>query len=261
MIGPNFLVYIRWQGQRDDAKIRTLASILRVSPYDAKIVLGAPGPRKVAAHARIEDAERQALELRQAGFTAIIIDKQKFSRAPALFTALRAVETPSGMKFSLERMPDFELPRGSARAVILGYYTEATSRTDFVGPRGFVQKISSTTHLRNPFIHIFSDDVHTVLDIRGPKFDCAWLGGMESLSAEQRWPALAAKFASYYGVLLDDTLFRHPDEINAITAALNVTVVAGRPGAMDMGGQTCSDDTAVALAASRVIVQCRVYGL
>lgn len=261
MIGPNFFVYISWQGQRDDAKVKSFASIMRLAPYDAKIMLGAPGPRKVAAHVKLEDAEAQVLELRQAGFTAIIVDKQKFSRAPALFRATKAVETPSGMTFSLERLPDFELPKGVARAVVLGYYTESTRHTDNVGPRGFRQTIASTSRVRNPFIHVYSDDVHTVLDIRGPKFEYAWLDGQGTLSSEQRWPKLAERLASYYGVLEDTTLFKFPDEVNAVTAALNVMADAGKAASVSMGGASLSDDTPVALAASRVIVQCRVYGL
>ncbi len=261
MIGPNYFVYISWQGQRDDAKVRAFASILRLAPYDAKIMLGAPGPRKVAAHAKIEDAERQVIELRQAGFTAIVVDKQKFSKSPALFHAIRAVETPQGMTFSLDRLPDFDLPKGAVRAVILGYYTESTRHTDNVGPRGFSHTIASTTRVRNPFIHVYSDDVHTVLDIRGPKFEYAWLDGQGTLAAEQRWPKLAERLASYYGALLEATLFKYPDEVNAITAALNVSMETGQAASAVTGGHTLSDDTSVALAASRVIVQCRVYGL
>lgn len=261
MIGPNFFVYVSWQGPRDDAKVRAFASILGLAPYDAKILLGAPGPRKVAAHAKLEDAERQALELRKAGFTAIIIDKQKFSRAPALFRAIGAVETPEGMTFTLDRLPDFNLLKGAARAVVLGYYTEATRRTDTVGPRGFSSTVSGTTRLRNPFIHVYSDDVDTILDIRGPKFAYEWLDHQPTLAAEQRWPRLAERLASYYGVLLDTTLFKSPDEVEPITAALNVTMNAGQSVSGLAGGESLTDDTPVVLAASRVIVQCRVYGL
>jgi hypothetical protein len=261
MIGPNFFVYISWQGQKDDAIVRSFASILKLAPYDAKIMLGAPGPRKVAAHVKLEDAERQILELRQAGFTAIIVDKQKFSKSPALFRATRAVETPQGMTFSLERLPDFDLPRGIARAVVLGYYTESTRHTSNVGPRGFSSTISGITRVRNPFIHVYSDDVHTVLDIRGPKFEYAWMEGQNTLSSEQRWPKLAERLAAYYGALLDTPLFKYPDEVGAITAALNVAMDSGQAASSATGGNTLSDDTLVALAASRVIVQCRVYGL
>jgi hypothetical protein len=261
MIGPNFLIYVSWQGQKDDAKVRSFASILKLAPYDAKVMLGAPGPRKVAAHLKIEDAERQVLELRQAGFTAILVDKQKFSRAPALFRAIRAVETPQGMTFSLEKLPDFELPKGLARAVVLGYYTESTRHTSTVGPRGFSTTISGTTRVRNPFIHVYSDDVHTVLDIRGPKFEYAWLDGQGLPSAELRWPKLAERLAAYYGAFLDTTLFKYPDEIGAITMALNVAAESGKQASASTGGDSLSDDTPLALAASRVIVQCRVYGL
>jgi len=261
VIGPNYFVYVFWQGPRDEAKVRAFASILGLAPYDAKILLGAPGPRKVAAHARLEDAERQVLELRKAGFMAVLIDKQKFSRAPALFRALGAVEVPDGMIFTLDRLPDFHLVKGSARAVVLGYYTEATRRTDVVGPRGFSSTVSGTTRLRNPFIHVYSDDVDTILDIRGPKFSYAWLDQQPTLAAEQRWPRLAEHLASYYGVLLDTTLFRSPDEVNPITAALTVAMDSGPAASGLGGGHSLTDDTPVVLAASRVIVQCRVYGL
>jgi len=261
MFGPNFFVYLAWKGQRDDAKVRTFASIMHLSPYDAKVMLGAPGPRKVAAHVKLEEAERQTLELRKAGFTAIIIDKQKFSRAPALFRAVRAVETPKGMTFSLERLPDFELAKGAARAVVLGYYTEATRHTDNLGPRGLVQTIASTTRVRNPFIHVYSDDVDTILDIRGPKFECAWLEGEGALPSDQRWQKLAGRLSAYYDTFMDDTLFRYPDEVGAITAALNVSADSGRGFTASVGGQALVDDTPVALAASRVIVECLVYGI
>lgn len=261
MIGPNYLVYVSWQGPKDDAKVRTFASILGLAPYDAKILLGAPGPRRVAAHAKLEDAERQALELRKAGFTAIIIDKQKFSKAPALFRAIGAVETPEGMIFTLDRLPEFHLLKGAARAVVLGYYTEATRRTDTVGPRDFSHMVSAVSRLRNPFIHVYSDDVHTILDIRGPRFAYEWLDRQPTLSAEQRWPRLAERLASYFGVLLDTTLFKFPDEVEPITAALNVMMDTGPAGSGLTGGQSLTDDTPLVLTASRVIVQCRVYGL
>jgi hypothetical protein len=165
------------------------------------------------------------------------------------------------MTFSLERLPDFDLPRGLARAVVLGYYTESKRHTDNVGKRIFAQTLSGTTRIRNPFIHIYSDDVHTVLDIRGPKFEYAWLDGQGLPSAEQRWPKLAERLAAYYGAFLDTTLFKYPDEVGAITMALNVTMDSGQQASAVTGGDTLSDDTPMALAASRVIVQCRVYGL
>ncbi len=99
MIGPNYFVYISGQTFRDDARVRAFSEAMKLSLYDAKIMLGAPGPRKVAAFVKEEDAEAQTLDLRQAGFLAFVIDKERFSRAPVVFTALKAVEEEWGLNF------------------------------------------------------------------------------------------------------------------------------------------------------------------
>ncbi len=259
MIGPNYFVYIAGGIQRDDAKVRALAAALKLSLYDAKVMLGAPGPRKVGAFMKEEEAGELILALREAGMLAFLIDKEKFSRQPALLQAVKAVEQEMGLVFTIERFPEMSLPKGSVQAVILGYYTQAVTHTTNLGRR--LQSVSNTNLIRNSFIHLYSDDVHTILDIRGPKFELAWLDGMRMLPADARWQKLAERFAAYYKAKLDTTLFRYPDEVNPVTAALNVTSSHGQAGYGAVTSSSSIDDTPVALAASRIIVYSLVYGL
>jgi hypothetical protein len=130
MIVPNYFVYIPGGIKRDDAKVKAMAQATGLGLYEAKVILGAPGPRKVGAFAKEEDAQGQALALRQGGINAFVIDKARFSRSPKIFKALKAVEDPTGLVFSIETAPapgevnaqffDLPQPKGLVRAVVLG---------------------------------------------------------------------------------------------------------------------------------------------
>ncbi|MBI3857966.1 MAG: hypothetical protein HY293_19985, partial [Planctomycetes bacterium] len=105
MIVPNFFVYLPGGIRRDDAMVKAMAQATGLGLYEAKIMLGAPGPRKVGAFVKEEEAQAQALALRQAGLNAFVIDKIRFSRAPKIFKALKAVENEAGLVFSIETAP------------------------------------------------------------------------------------------------------------------------------------------------------------
>ena len=130
MIGPNYFVYLPGGIKRDDAKVRAMAQATGLGLYDAKVMLGAPGPRKVGAFVKEEEAQASALALRQGGLNAFVIDKDRFSRAPKIFKALKAVQDDSGLLFSIETAPapgelnaryfDLPQPKGIVQCVILG---------------------------------------------------------------------------------------------------------------------------------------------
>lgn len=271
MIGANvFFVYIAGGVKRDDAKVKAFSAALKLSLYDAKVMLGAAGPRRVAAFAKEDEAVAAALELRQAGFVSFVIDKARFSRLPKVFKALKAVEDPSGLVFTIETAPTaaepvahvFELPqpKGLVKAVVLGFYTQATTHLDR-GRSKFALATSNTTQVRAPFLHLYSEDPHTVLEIFGQRFEFAWLQQMGTLSGDLRFKDLSEKLAAYYGAKLDQTLYRIPEEVNAITSALNVEAARGQAGAGLTTGSSSSDDSPLALAASRIIVYSLVFGL
>ena len=273
MIGSNvYFVYIAGGIKRDEAKIKAFAGATKLSLYDAKIMLGAPAPRKVGAFAKEEEAQAMAVDLRQAGFVAFVIDKVRFSRLPKIFKALKAVEDPAGMglNFTIETAPTsaeptahiFELPqpKGFVKAVILGYYTQSTTRTDAGGSK-YAIKTTSTSQIRAPFVHLYSEDPHTVLEIFGQRFEFSWLQQMGTISGDLRFKALAEKLAAYYGAKLDMTMFQTPEEVNTITAVLNVESTHGQSSTGAKTGSASSDDSPLALAASRIIVYSLVFGL
>ena len=182
--GSGYLVYIAGQAKRDDAKVKAFADVLGLGLYDAKSMLGAPGPRRVAFFVKEEEAEGKALELRQAGFVSIVVDKDRFSRAPKVFKALKAVEQPDGLLFTIETAPapgelqarvvEYPQPKGFVRALVLGCYTTTTMHVS-----GSAQKRGSSStsksDVRAPFLHLYADDPHTILDIHDPRFDFPWL--------------------------------------------------------------------------------------
>jgi hypothetical protein len=139
MIVANFFVYLPGGIKRDDAKVRAMAQATGLGLYEAKVMLGAPGPRKVGAFATEDDAQAQAVKLRDGGLNAFVIDKARFSRAPKIFKALKAVENPDGLLFSIETAPapgqvnaqffDLPQPRGIVQAVVLGVYTETKTHS------------------------------------------------------------------------------------------------------------------------------------
>lgn len=270
MIGPGYFVYISGQGKRDDAKVRAFASALGLSPYDAKMILGATGPRRVASFAKEEDAQGKALALRQAGFVAFVIDKARFSRAPQVFRALKAVEDPAGLLFTIETAPapgehtarvlELPQPKKFVRGAVVGYYTQTTTYSDGSKNKLLITT-SSKSMVRDPFIHLYSEDPHTILEIRGPKFECAWLSELAGLVGDARWLKLAERFASFYSIPLDTTLFRVPEEAGLITAVLNVDASHGQASRGLSGGAASQDDAPVAMAASRIIVYSLVFGV
>jgi len=269
MIGPNYFVYLPGGIKRDDAKIRAMAAATGLGLYDAKVMLGAPGPRKVGAFVKEEEAQGQALALRQGGLTAFVIDKARFSRAPKIFKALKAVEDEMGLVFSIETAPapgelnaqhsDLPQPKGIVQAVILGFYTETKTHSDV--SQKYVGASSSKTEVRQPFIHLYSEDPHTILEISGARFEWAGLQKLQGLMGDQRWLKLAELFAEFYKAKLDATLFKTPEEVNAITAALNVDAAHGMSSVGAKGGLSSSDNTPIAMAASRIIVYSLVFGL
>lgn len=271
MIGQNiFFVYLAGGIKKDDAKVKAFSVAAGLSLYDAKVMLGAPGPRRVAAFAKEEEAGALALELRQAGLSAVVVDKARFSRLPKIFKALKAVEAPDGLNFTIEtaatptdpeaHLFDLPQPRGFVKAVVLGYYTQSTTRTES-GRSKFTVTTSSTSQVRAPFVHLYSEDPHTVLEIHGPRFEFAWLKEMGTVSGDLRFKQLAEKLSFYYGAKLDETLYRTPEEVNAITAALNVDSAHGQASSGVASGASSSDDSPLALAASRIIVYSLVFGL
>jgi hypothetical protein len=255
MIAANYFVYLPGGIKRDDAKVRAMAAATGLGLYEAKILIGAPGPRKVGVFAKEEEAQGMALQLRQAGLNAFVIDKVRFSRLPKIFKALKAVEDPAGLVFSIETAPapgevnaqffDLPQPKGLVQAVILAAYTQTN-----VGKTG-------RSEVREPVIHLYSEDPHTILEVRGPKFEWAELKKLQGLLADQRSVRMAELFAEYYKAKLDMTLFKTPAEVTAITAALNVDATAMAP----KGGASSSDDSPVVMAASRIVVYSLVFGL
>ena len=270
MIVPNYFVYIPGGIKRDDAKVKAMAQATGLGLYEAKVILGAPGPRKVGAFPKEEDAQGQALALRQGGINAFVIDKARFSRAPKIFKALKAVENEMGLVFSIETAPapgelnaqffDLPQPKGIVRAVVLGYYTETKTHSDTSRSKYAVAS-SSRSEVREPFLHLYSEDPHTILEVRGAKFEWAALQSLKGVYGDQRWVQVADLFAKYYGAKLDMTLFKTPEEVSAITAALNVDAATGISSKGATGGTASSDDTPVAMAASRIIVYSLVFGL
>lgn len=265
----NFLVYIAGGAPRDEARIKAFAQALKLSLYDAKIMLGAPGPRRVAAFATQEEADLKCLDLRQAGLVGFVVDKARFSRLPRVFKALKAVEQPDGLLFTIEtppaageiqaRISELPQPKGFVRAVLLGFYTQVTVHTE--SGRGRAGSSSSTSEIREPFIHLYSEDPHTILEIAGPKVEIPWAKEFAGILGDMRWLKMGERFASYYGALLDTTLFKNPAEVNFITAPLNVDAVRGIGGSGARGGASSQDDSPVAMAASRIIVYSRVFGI
>ena len=259
MIASSFFVYLPGGIQRDDAKVRAVAQATGTGLYEAKVVIGAPGPRKVGAFGTEEEAQALALQLRQAGLNAFVVEKARFSRAPKVFKALKAVENETGLVFSIETAPapgevnaqffDLPQPKGLVRAVLLGAYTQTSVHGGTKASLG-----SSRSEVREPFLHLYSEDPHTILEIRGPKFEWEGLKKLQGLLGDQRWLRMGELFAEYYQAKLDATLFRSPGEVAAITAALNVDAGRSTSGAS-------SDDSPVVMAASRIIVYSLVFGL
>jgi len=270
MTVPNFFVYLPGGIQRDDAKIRAVAQATGQGLYEAKVMLGAPGPRKVGAFPTEEEAQAQALQLRQAKLNAFVIDKLRYSRPPKVFKALKAVEQPDGLLFTIETAPapgqmnaqifDLPQPRGLVKAVILGFTAETKTRQEVAAGK-FSVSSSSKSEVREHFLHLYSEDPHTVLEIRGPKFEWAGLKTLQGIFGDPRWLKMAELFAEYYKARLDATLFKFPDEVTAITAALNVDAAHGMSGTGARGGTSSSDNTPLAMAASRIIVYSLVFGL
>jgi hypothetical protein len=270
MIIPNYLVYLPGGIQRDDAKVKAVAAATGQGLYEAKVMLGAPGPRKVGAFGKEEEALGQAAQLRQAGLNAFVIDKMRFSRAPKVFKALKAVQDDQGLVFSIETAPApgqvnaqfFELPqpKGFVRAVVLGAYTETKTHSDRAGGK-FGVTTSNKTEIREPFVHLYSEDPHTILEIRGPKFEWAGLQKLQGMMGDLRWQKMAELFGAFYQCKVDMTLFKWPAEVNTITAALNVDASHGISVAGARTGSSSSDDTPLAMAASRIIVYSLVFGL
>ena len=268
MIGPGFLVYLAGQAKRDDALIPVFSRILGISLYDAKIGLGAPGPRRVASFNTQEEAEAKVLELRQAGLTAIVIEKDRYSRAPRIFKALKAVEQPDGLLFTIETAPapgeiqarimELPQPKGLVRGMVLGCYTQINVHVD----GGARNKVSTTTKsaLRAPFLHIYADDPHTILEIHDPRFDFPWLKQI-GVYGDLRWITLAERFAAYYQIKFDSTIFKTQEEVQVITTPLNVDPLKGKAGSGPSSSASSSDDAPLAMAASRVIACATIFGL
>src|SRR6185295_8288788 len=197
-----------------------------------------------------------------------VIDKLRFSRAPKVFKALKAVENETGLMFTIETAPapgqiqaqiiDLPQPKGMFQAVILGVYTETKTHLD-TSRRS--SSSSSRSEVREPFIHLYSEDPHTILEVRGPRFEWAGLQKLQGMMGDQRWLKMAELFAEYYKAKLDATIFKVPEEVNAITAALNVDAAHGMASKGATGGTASSDDTPLAMAASRIIVYSLVFGL
>jgi hypothetical protein len=76
-----------------------------------------------------------------------------------------------------------------------------------------------------------------------------------------RWIKMAELFAEFYKAKMDSTIFKTPEEVHAITAALNVDAAHGISSRGATGGTSSTDDTPLAMAASRIIVYSLVFGL
>jgi hypothetical protein len=142
---------------------------------------------------------------------------------------------------------------------VLGYYPETKTHSD--GSRSKFTVASATrSEVREPFIHLYSEDPHTILEVRGAKFEWAALLSLKGVYGDQRWVQVADNFAKFYNAKQDLTLFKTPEEVTAITAALNVDVTHGIR-ARRHWGTSSSDDTPIAMVASRIIVYSLVFGL
>jgi hypothetical protein len=155
---------------------------------------------------------------------------------------------------------DLPQPKGFVRAAVVGFYTQTTTYSDGSKAKSPVLT-SSKSVVRDPFVHLYSEDPHTVLEIRGPRFECAWLKDLGPVVGDARWLKLAERFASFYAAPLDTTLFRVPEEAGLITAVLNVDAAHGQARGGLSGGAASQDDAPVALAASRIIVYSLVFAL
>ena len=210
----------------------------------------------------------KSLELRQAGFVAIVVDKDRFSRAPQIFKALKAVEGPDGLAFTIETAPapgelrarvmEYPQPKGFVRMVVLGAYTQTSTHTD----GGSKSKVvtSSKSDVRAPFIHLYAEDPHTILEIHDPRFDFPWLKQI-GIYGDLRWIQLAERFRDYYQAKMDLSLFKVPEEVGIITTPLNVDPVLGKGGSGVRSSSSSSDDAPLAMAASRVIAMATVFGV
>ena len=246
-----------------------IAGVLGLSLYDAKVLLGALGPRRVASFAKQEEAEMKSLELRQAGFIAIVVDKERFSRAPKIFKALKAVEQPDGLLFTIETAPapgevkarvmEYPQPKGFVRMVVLGAYTQTSTH---IGSTGGQRKIESMnkSDVRAPFIHLYAEDPHTILEIHDPRFDFPWLKQI-GVYGDLRWIQLAERFRDYYQAKMDVSLFKVPEEAGIITTSLNVDPLKGKGGSGAASSSSSTDDAPLAMAASRVIACAAVFGV
>ena len=170
------------------------------------------------------------------------------------------IETAATVTDPQAHVSELPQPRGFVKAIVLGYYTQSTKRTES-GRSKFSISMSSTSQIREPFVHLYTEDPHTVLEIHGPKFEFAWLQQMGTVSGDLRSKQLAEKLGAFYGAKLDATLYNTPEEVGAITAALNVDSTHGQSSAGLRTGSSSSDDSPLALAASRIIVYSLVFGL
>lgn len=258
--GPNFLVYSAGGGERDEVRTRAMAKVLGLSAYDARMLIAAPGPRRVAAFVKQEEAEAKALELRQAGVTGFVVDKARFSRLPVILRALSCTENEEGCVFRINRggeEMEYPQPKGIVRAVVLGSYSQTTIRQEIRGR--FAGQSTQKTVRREPFVHVYADDPHTVLEITGTGFTSAWVRDLGPATGDLYWQQLATKFAVIYGAAISTLLFRTPEEQDMITAPLNVTAVGGGIGPRGKTGAV--EDSPIAMAASRIVAYSIAFGL
>jgi hypothetical protein len=110
-----------------------------------------------------------------------------------------------------------------------------------------------------PFLHLYAEDPHTVLEIHDPRFDFPWLKEI-GVYGDQRWVLLAERFGTYYKAPVDRTLFKVPEEVQIITTPLNVDAVTGHAGGGSSAMSSTTDDAPLAMAASRIIVYAAVFG-
>jgi len=233
---------------------------------------GPPGRPRPAEGRRLRQGgrgPRPGRAVAPGGLNAFVIDKLRFSRAPKIFKALKAVETPDGLLFTIETAPapgqltaqiiDLPQPRGLVQAAILGFYTETKRHTD-VGRSKFSVSSSSKSEIREPFVHLYSEDPHTILEVRGPKFEWAASGKFReywAISTGRGWRAL-------FG-LLQVQAGRHALQDAGRSEHDHRRPQRGRGprhvGGGGRGGSSSSDDTPLALAASRIIVYSLVFGL
>ena len=156
------------------------------------------------------------------------------------------------------RVMEYPQPKGFVRMVVLGAYTQTSTTIGTTGKRQL--ESMNKSDVRAPFIHLYAEDPHTILEIHDPRFDFDWVKKM-GIYGDLRWVQLAERFRDYYQAKMDMSLFKVPEEVGIITTPLNVDPLKGKGGTGATTSSSSTDDAPLAMAASRVIAYASVFGV